>query len=1208
MQAWPQMPEATEPSGEKGFTNPLAEQPDLVETAESLAPDPLEAKLAEVNQVVEAAKANVEHIRAEANPPPVEPAAPPLASHVIADIEELMRRDPKLEQPESLALAGRLLNDITTVKDRMSEEFEPHAKDDFGWDWDDNPEHRQQRQLHDETSRELGSLSWKLREQANRRISEEVDAQVEVVKSAYRELLNNIKSDGRLLHELRASWLREFVEPELQQYTQEDWRNFDAEKAAKCLALFQELIDTPVSEDPHAFILMDREDPERAAKFQELHELLPYSSSADHYRYTILEGSDAGIIDGLIMWMASRSIKQLSPNGYYSGLRGGSDAAHFMTGDLGTWPKTDLERFRLLKKLPLAQELFGPELDIKEAEINEQLLSGVLEDTQGGKIDVLVDFPEPEAIASLIVIALAENRGYSNIHANEVLHEWSKRPDWPELFQAAAAVHPEIADLGPALTHWQKFGSHSFNPELDEAAPAFGKKLLKGSNQKFERHALTMLGNEDLIQVLTERGSLSSELAEMARATLATAKQLRQLREDFNEHTLTFEVRRLLDDAASGRRISDEDVEYFKHRSHRWSKLAAEMDKHKDDEKVVQFLATFQWRDELFKLSDEHLSVLLSAHEKAPIILTNELALQAILLYPDYFRSEGGLEFLQTVFEFFGADANNVLTAFSEQLSNGTLDRTELLTVGKVFIETHTSLSPDRLEGRKQALQSFEAEKIRSLGLDDAETERLILDIAAYYKGAENLKLTLARENLTKLGEADVAEFFTFLRWLPESELNGSDDFNSLKSKYEHSLSAFTETFARLYHEIPDYLDDPANQAKLIQELRGVTDMMGLQTRSIRINGHEVGLPVEFIRSFGELRKQNAEIKLLPELAKFVADRLAHETTAYTVNDIIFSQISMSRDPYGRRAAYDTERVMEAISANIDASHETWSTAVEFQGERPESPLFIIANERTGPADLAAEFLPTDVAERLRVAQNVDYEAFFQWLRANLGTIDDLYQRRLNGESVDLKVFEPARQLLQLGEKLLIPIYRLKIPSSLNAATEEPDGINDVMTFFKLAALMGGRTVFMDESTRSAPRSIECLYNALKRREDDLGGVSLRLFGKIAGVTAQNGTVLEEVVREDAPIEVGFIDPWRSPEKPINDDSEGFVPEVRGTGIIQIIRPSLASVGPWGIGTIQDFWKRVVAYKAAQRLSSEAAEPETASAPEVSPLEDGGIG
>lgn len=231
----------------------------------------------------------------------------------------------------------------------------------------------------------------------------------------------------------------------------------------------------------------------------------------------------------------------------------------------------------------------------------------------------------------------------------------------------------------------------------------------------------------------------------------------------------------------------------------------------------------------------------------------------------------------------------------------------------------------------------------------------------------------------------------------------------------------------------------------------------------------------------------------------------------------------------------------------------------------------------------AAEYLPKDLAETLGVNQDVDYERFYDLLESRAGVIDELYAKLVTGEFDKEELPEELASFFPPDRKL-IPMYRIKVPSSLNAAREEPPGVDKIQTFLKLVSLMGGKTLFIDESTRSAPRSIECLYNILNRRQEQLGGVDLRLFGKINGATGQNSTHLVENYSSSANIEVGFLDPWEAQEKSYTDDTVGFVPEVGGAGVIEIVKPSYVFVGPSGVSTVQDFWKTLIALEVSKKL------------------------
>ncbi len=550
------------------------------------------------------------------------------------------------------------------------------------------------------------------------------------------------------------------------------------------------------------------------------------------------------------------------------------------------------------------------------------------------------------------------------------------------------------------------------------------------------------------------------------------------------------------------------------------------------------------------------------------------------------------LKFLNRLINLFGPDADYFITQYFEALQKGETtreNREQFIEECKAFTQVHTLFSLDRLAKFQAASETQFGKALVDLVPDEIERNKILLDYACFTERLETNKVDLVIQRIREgVSGEDLRRIFEYLRWLPESEVTPQDTLDSLKSKHQTSQERLKTGFNKIFPNAQKILASPQNLENLNNRLNEICERFKLETRAVEIRDvkFKVNLPKEFIREYAVLRRKNPEAQFIPELAAHLIKQTSRLSTAYTIEELIFSQIGDTEDLIGgRRGRCTAEQLLQAMENNIEASLFTWSTAVAYQQEKPDSPLFVIANEKTGPPDLAAEYLPQKFADRFKISQAVDYDKFFAWFLQNEPLVESLYERYRQGEDVRGEIPAEILSFLGVDSHAIIPIYRLKIPSTLgNATSDEPDGINRVVNFLKFSSLLGGRLLFMDESTRSAPRSIECLYNVLNRRQDALGGVKIRLFGKIKGVQGQHGTRLQEITPETSQIEIGFIDPWHSEIKSVTDDSVGFVPEIRGEGVVEVVRPSFTTVSPYGISTMQDFWKQLIANEVSLRF------------------------
>lgn len=642
-----------------------------------------------------------------------------------------------------------------------------------------------------------------------------------------------------------------------------------------------------------------------------------------------------------------------------------------------------------------------------------------------------------------------------------------------------------------------------------------------------------------------------------------------------------------------------------------------------DDETASVFINLFPKRDELLSLMEENESFrrflletieefdrellgridyrLLSEINSAAPVLAQEILerenprLRELILsnWDAIATDRSDLEFLNRVVINCNEFADSVIADYLAKLQSGELTRDkkgDFLNGYGIFGRTHTHFSAERKTQIDSTLNSRVGKAYVDIIKDVAVREQMILDLACFSARGEIRKVNAIIEKLREgISSSELINLHKYLRWLPETAISSEDDVFSLSLKYQDSLARMDIGFAKVFSSALNEIRSPRDTAQLNSKLASISEMFGIPTRIlITSDGMSLGLPEEFIRTFNQKRRQGSDVHLIPELVRYLIEKVVNQSTAYTVEDLIYSQIGDTEDMTGRRRGrYTAEVLFEAMEENIEASLRTWDSAFRFQSQKPDSPVFIIANERTGPADLAAEYLPAEFAAKHGVSQIVEYERFYNWFESNQKTIEELYERHKAGEQVSDEI--PPEILSYLGmseDKKIIPIYRLKIPSSLNAATQEPEGIDKILNFLKFVSILGGRTMFMDESTRTAPRSIECLYNVLNRRVDELGGVTIRLFGKINGVRGGSGTLLTERLADKSQLEIALIDPWQSEVKPVNDDSVGFVPEISGAGVVEVIRTPYTSISPFGISNIQEFWKQLISGEVASRFES----------------------
>jgi hypothetical protein len=300
-------------------------------------------------------------------------------------------------------------------------------------------------------------------------------------------------------------------------------------------------------------------------------------------------------------------------------------------------------------------------------------------------------------------------------------------------------------------------------------------------------------------------------------------------------------------------------------------------------------------------------------------------------------------------------------------------------------------------------------------------------------------------------------------------------------------------------------------------------------------------------------------------------------------------QITDLADSTHRRKLYTPEEFAVSLEHSVDASERVWDYASEYQRQQGR-PVFLIANERTGPSDVAAEFLDESVIAERGVNNHFDMEGLLNNFLSNERAISSLYEQFLKGENVTAQLTEligsDIIESLQLETSKILPVYRVKIPSSISTVDEntKPQVMNEVHNLFKLITMLGGSVVVMDESTRPAPRSLELLYANLQR----WGGANVDLSEKITNIEAQLHTQMTPI-QTGGPMNVALIDPWPlNAEKPFPDDTVGVTPDIDESnskaGVVTFRTPSWFAITPEGFTTIQKMWMMMVARAVSKRL------------------------
>lgn len=572
-----------------------------------------------------------------------------------------------------------------------------------------------------------------------------------------------------------------------------------------------------------------------------------------------------------------------------------------------------------------------------------------------------------------------------------------------------------------------------------------------------------------------------------------------------------------------------------------------------------------------------------------------ELLNQHEWLQYQIFKSGGALNFEQIMelSQQLGSDSiilssERIYRAFRDVAEQSNLDIQTLSGDFEAFLRVGDIPTIEELQ---DFIASREQYKDKLEGYDEAFVNNLIFDLTFYNNTSQQLHSQILERFLADLEPAQAEAAISYLRWLDESELRADITPAELQDVFFTKLDRLRSSFTELLTDQSFFESDKGIFLPLIEMLEDINKVTEIPFRNVKIGKFKIPIPEGFAAEYNRIRKENPDAQFIPELAIYLTRLVTQNSNAYVIDNLIRLQIADLADSTNRRQTYTTsEGFLSSLEQSVDASERTWDFVSEYQ-RISGRPVFLIANERTGPSDVASEFFDGSVAEQLGINQSVNLDALLSSFEEHQIAIHNLYDRFLRGEDVSAEVREvlgaDVVDMLDLSGSKVIPISRIKVPSSIGSVSENvhPEGMEQVMDFFKLITMLGGSIAVMDESTRSAPRSLELLYATLQRK----GGVSVVLNDKLSGATGQTNTVLNPIT-SDGPMQVALIDPWPvESEKPFPDDTRGLVPEIadnKPAGVVEFSTPSWLAVTPEGFSTIQKIWMMMVARGVSSRLQS----------------------
>lgn len=358
---------------------------------------------------------------------------------------------------------------------------------------------------------------------------EEIGKEVQAIRVEYEKLSQEILQDGTTTGEIREAYIRSVIAPQVDKIAEE--KKYPEDQKQGFYTALQNYFDH--SDEPE-----DQRQPYR----QELDKYFNYENGFYYVRdacETLLRGGDKQIIQGLVVIMAAADIAPIKaavePNlRSYEQRRSFESVFNKAIEPSDSWSRDEhsfgsqllskfnqyssgsgyenMDLWNALKSSKGANELFGEAINKRDLAIYTTALDKSLSDTNGSDIDILYNYPTPDAIRNLVVIAAADRQEYRTVHANWTLDSLSKRPEWTQLLDEAEKTYPSLKAARETLVKWD-YREHANHPDIKNVAGDLAAALFEdlSVDKRLTTLATLSLRNDAIVNILGKRNVLNEQ-------------------------------------------------------------------------------------------------------------------------------------------------------------------------------------------------------------------------------------------------------------------------------------------------------------------------------------------------------------------------------------------------------------------------------------------------------------------------------------------------------------------------------------------------------------------------------------------------------------------------------------------------------------------------------------------------------------------------
>lgn len=374
-----------------------------------------------------------------------------------------------------------------------------------------------------------------IRQRQEKLLLEKVGEIVQAVKSDYEELLNDILEDGTIPKEIRNLYIQRVISPKVEEIVK--LGKLPESKKEEFYKVIDEIIEN-----------RDGPQDKRAALGAKLNKLFSEDGfwQVQEDCQPLLQGTDEKIVKQLVAILAAEDIAPIKaaighycievPIGTTFEMATKQTIMEAEEGSFGgqVWSVLsrkwqdhpdypDMRFWQALKDSSVSSKLaFDRQIFVREDECYYK--AALNRSLEGHDINILINYPTPDAIRNLVLLASTDEKRSSFYEAKSSLGALAKSSGWEDILNKAEEAYPSLKDLRELLVSWNNTGQSGQYPDIQEAAQQFALGIFESSSAGGRLHSsvIESLTNSSRLAILAKRGVLPEQEA----ATLKNASAL----------------------------------------------------------------------------------------------------------------------------------------------------------------------------------------------------------------------------------------------------------------------------------------------------------------------------------------------------------------------------------------------------------------------------------------------------------------------------------------------------------------------------------------------------------------------------------------------------------------------------------------------------------------------------------------------------------